>query len=150
MITDARTRRFCKAQRVFFFEFAPASFQERGLVGKTEAMKLATASFVAATSLALTLTACGSSGTSSGGPARTDTIAKLTGSATAGKTVYTQNCATCHGTDAKSGSAAKNITGESASEAYSQILEGGGGMQSFSNLSDQDIANVWSYVQTLK
>ena len=117
-------------------------------------MKFASASFVAAMSFAaLTLVACGSDGTSSGtsgGTSRADAIAKLTGNATEGKPVYTQNCVSCHGDNAKSGSAGKDLTGQSASSAYTQILEGGGGMQSFSNLTDQQIANVWAHVLTLK
>ena len=117
-------------------------------------MKFVPASFVAATSLAaLTLVACAGTSSSSGGTSNADrsaAIAKLSGSATQGKTPFTQNCVTCHGTDAKSGSAAKNLPAESASSAFTQILEGGGGMQSFSSLSDQDIANIWAYVVTLK
>lgn len=81
---------------------------------------------------------------------RADAIAKLTGDAAAGKVTYTGQCASCHGADAKSGTAGKNITGESNAEAYNQILAGGGGMPAFTSLSDQQIANVWAYVLTLK
>ena len=74
----------------------------------------------------------------------------MKGDATAGKAVYTQNCLSCHGSDAKSGSAGENLPGTEISKAYSQIVNGGGGMQSFSNLSDQEIANVWAYVLSVK
>ncbi|MFO0640254.1 MAG: cytochrome c [Polyangiaceae bacterium] len=99
---------------------------------------------VSASVLAAAVVACSSS------DPRADTIAKLTGDAAAGKATYTSQCASCHGADAKSGTTAKNITGESNAEAYAQILAGGGGMPAFSSLSDQQIANVWAYVLTLK
>lgn len=99
--------------------------------------------------VAVSLVALGSLACSSASP-RTTTISALKGDAVAGKTVYTTNCASCHGADAKSGSAGKNLPGESAEEAYGQIVEGGGGMPAFGTLSDQDVANVWAYVQTLK
>ena len=89
--------------------------------------------------------ACSSSTSS-----RVTTINGLKGDATAGKSVYTNNCASCHGSDAKSGSARENLPSKSASTAYTQIIDGKGSMPSFDNLSDQDIANVWAYVQTLK
>lgn len=81
---------------------------------------------------------------------RTTTIAALKGDAVAGKTIYTSNCSTCHGADAKTGTAGKNIAAEDSTGAYAQIVSGGGGMPAFDSLSDQDIANVWAYVQTLK
>jgi mono/diheme cytochrome c family protein len=98
---------------------------------------------------ALSVVAFGSLACSSASP-RTTTISALKGDAVAGKTVFTTNCVSCHGTDAKSGSAGKNLPAESADDAYGQIVEGGGGMPAFGTLSDQDVANVWAYVQTLK
>lgn len=116
-------------------------------------MKFATTLLLSTVSLfAVTSVACGSSSSSSGGGGtnRVQTISGLKGDSTAGKPLYTQNCVSCHGTDAKSGSAAKNLPGESVSEAFDQILNGGGGMQSFANLTDQEIANIWAHVVTLK
>ena len=54
------------------------------------------------------------------------------------------------GHDGKTGSAKVNVPAESTDLAYKQILNGGGGMPSFSKLSDQEVANVWAHVQTLK
>ncbi len=96
--------------------------------------------------LLTTLSIACSSSTSS----RVSTIGGLKGDATAGKTVYTNSCSSCHGSDAKSGSARENLPSKSASAAYAQIIDGEGSMPSFADLSDQSIANVWAYVQTLK
>ncbi len=95
--------------------------------------------------LALSTFACSASTSS-----RVSTINGLKGDVAAGKSVYTSNCASCHGSDAKSGSARENLPSKSASTAYTQIIDGKGSMPSFDNLSDQDIANVWAYVQSLK
>ncbi len=95
--------------------------------------------------LALSAVACSSSTSS-----RVTTISGLKGDAVAGKSVYTNSCSSCHGSNAKSGSAGENLPSKNASTAYTQILDGKGSMPSFSDLSDQDVANVWAYVQTLK
>lgn len=95
--------------------------------------------------LAIVSVACSSSTSS-----RVTTINGLKGDTTAGKSVYTNSCSSCHGTDAKSGSARENLPSKNASTAYAQIIDGEGSMPSFSDLSDQDIANVWAYVQSLK
>ena len=92
----------------------------------------------------------GSVGCSSTPSSRTTTIAALKGDAVVGKTIYTTNCTTCHGADAKSGTAGKRIAADDSNDAYGQIVSGGGGMPAFGSLSDQDIANLWAYVQTLK
>jgi cytochrome c551 len=92
----------------------------------------------------------GAVGCSSTPSSRTTTIAALTGDTVAGKTIYATNCTTCHGADAKSGTVGKGIAAEDSNEAYGQIVSGGGGMPAFGSLSDQDIANLWAYVQTLK
>lgn len=95
---------------------------------------------------ALVLGACGAD------PA-TSSIASLSADVTAGKTLYATNCASCHGSDAASGSANKNVANEvqsNASAAIGTILSGDGQMPSFaSTLSDQEIADVVAYIKTL-
>lgn len=75
------------------------------------------------------------------------------GDATAGQDLYTTNCETCHGADAKSGSAGENLVGEvgEQSEFISAIQNGkdNGAMPAFPELSDQDIADIIAYVETL-
>ncbi len=92
----------------------------------------------------------GAIGCSGSASPRTTAIAALKGDAVAGKATYTSKCTACHGADAKSGTAKKNLPAEDASAAYEQIVSGGGGMPPFGSLSDQDVANLWAYVQTLK
>lgn len=88
----------------------------------------------------------------SGSSARVSTIEGLTADTTSGATLYTSNCATCHGATGSGGSVNKNIVSvatSNTSSAIDQILNGGDGMASFSNLSDQQIADIVGYVKTL-
>ena len=93
------------------------------------------------------LVACGEEG---GETSRVDDILALTGDATAGATVYADNCASCHGTDATGGSGPA-IAGMGETEEMAEvILEGEGDMTAFDGvISDQDIADVIAYVQSL-
>jgi len=85
--------------------------------------------------LLLPLVACGSS---------------LTGDATAGATVYADNCASCHGADATGGSG-PNLVGEvETDEATDIIMNGKEAMPAFADiLSEQDVADVIAYLQGL-
>lgn len=99
-----------------------------------------------ATLLTATLWACGSS---SGDSDRAATISALTGNAADGKANYESTCATCHGSDGKSGSEGRNITSVSKDEAIDQILNGGGSMPAYDDFSDQEIADLAAYVTSL-
>jgi mono/diheme cytochrome c family protein len=96
---------------------------------------------------ALLATACGPSD-------RANTIAGLTGDATSGQTLFSANCASCHGAMGGGGSgpnlvSAFNETDEAA-EHIDVILEGEGAMQAFGDsLSDQEIADIVSYLEGL-
>lgn len=80
---------------------------------------------------------------------RATNIGRMSADLTAGKDAYTTECASCHGADGKSGSARKNITSFSSSAVIEQVLKGGDGMPALSSLSDQQIANINGYVQSL-
>ncbi len=109
-------------------------------------LRLAIALVAVSSLSALTaLTGCGSN-------ERTSSIGKLTGTASSGASVYATKCLSCHGSDGRSGSAREDIAHEArddSDEAIDKILGGGGGMPSFSNLSDQDIADLVAYLKTL-
>lgn len=97
---------------------------------------------------------CGSDDTD-GTPAadsRAATIAALTPNVANGDTLYGTNCSTCHGTDGKSGTSGKNIASAAVNDklgAIEQIITGGGGMSSFSSLSDQQIADIVGHTAAL-
>ena len=81
-----------------------------------------------------------------------DKIANLTGDGTNGKTVYDSNCAGCHGADGKSGAAGPNVvegalTALTVSEMAQAVVDGKGVMPAFSQLSNQEIADVIAYVK---
>jgi mono/diheme cytochrome c family protein len=102
------------------------------------------ATFVASTSL-VALAACSSN-------ARTSSVEKTTGTAASGASLYATKCVSCHGSNGRSGSAGVDVAHEArdeAEDAIEKILEGGGGMPSFSNLSDQDVADLIAYLKTL-
>lgn len=92
------------------------------------------------------LTAC------SGNSARISSVTALTADTVSGKSLYTSNCASCHGSDGKSAAGKKNIvsaTTSNTSGAVDTMLSGDGEMPDFANLSDQELANIVGYVKTL-
>jgi mono/diheme cytochrome c family protein len=102
------------------------------------------ATFVASTSL-VAVAGCSSN-------ARTSSVEKMTGTASSGASIYATKCVSCHGSNGRSGSAGVDVAHEArdeAEDAIEKILEGGGGMPSFSNLSDQDVADLVAYLKTL-
>ena len=82
-----------------------------------------------------------------GSGTRADDILALTGDATAGATIYSDNCAVCHGADG-TGGGGPNITGESVGdEAINVVIDGKESMTAFGDvLSDQDIADLFAYM----
>lgn len=101
----------------------------------------------------LLLAACGGSdNTATADANRTQAILSLTADVSAGATSYTSRCASCHGSDGKSGSANRNVASvasQNASEAVSILQTGEDEMPSFSSLSDQELANIVGYLRTL-
>ena len=94
------------------------------------------------------LMACGDEG--EGDAARVDTILSLSGDDVNGETVYSDNCAVCHGINGEGGSGPSmaQASGESDEEIVSVVLTGEDEMPSFDNLEDQDIADVLAYIRT--
>jgi mono/diheme cytochrome c family protein len=96
----------------------------------------------------LAASACGTTSTTDALTRKAD-IEALTGNSSSGALIYAENCEICHGTDGQSGTISKNITGEGNSGTITIVLAGEGQMPSFSELSDQEIADVAAYVDTL-
>lgn len=76
------------------------------------------------------------------------------GDAVAGEGLYTTHCASCHGGDAKSGSAGENLVEEvgEEDEFFNVVVAGkdNGAMPAFGDeLSDQEIADIMAWVATL-
>lgn len=101
------------------------------------------------------LIACGGGDSGSGGSATTSpaTTGDSGGSATAsdGKTIFVQNCGTCHTLAAAgtNGAVGPNLDGisDSQMQVYNQVLNGGGGMPSFDGvLTPAEIDTVSKYV----
>jgi mono/diheme cytochrome c family protein len=94
---------------------------------------------------ALLLLACGKP------DPRVEDILALEGEATSGEALYSANCSSCHGADASGGSGPNLIEeveeGEQE-EMIEVILEGEGEMPSFSDLEDQDIADILAWIES--
>lgn len=90
---------------------------------------------------ALFLMACG------GSTSRATDILALTGDATAGEAVFSDNCAVCHAADG-SGGTGPNLANESVGEsAVNTVLNGKESMPSFGDsLSDQDVADLFAWL----
>jgi alcohol dehydrogenase (cytochrome c) len=98
----------------------------------------------------------GSATAGAGGSSTTDrptAIAALTGDVTSGQALFTAKCVSCHGSDARSGSAHENTPQTATSEtefAIQIILSGKESMPSFSGtLGDQQIADILAYLKSL-
>ena len=108
------------------------------------------APLLAAAGLAvLPLAGCGGDdGGESAGPPPQQVVDQ--GDATAGREVFGQNCAACHGGDGQGGSGPR-LAGEQAytdpEAVVGQIRNGGGGMPAFEDrLSAQELADVSAFV----
>lgn len=83
---------------------------------------------------------------------RAITISELEGDATAGKAPYDQNCMSCHGATAQGGSGpnlVKEISEHDLADMIDVVLDGDGDMPGFSNLEDQEIADIFAYIKSL-
>lgn len=91
----------------------------------------------------LALTACADS--------RASKISGLEGDATAGATLFQENCQSCHGANGVGGSGpALAEEAEEPDEVISIVLSGEEEMPSFEEtLSDQEIADIVAFLQTL-
>lgn len=81
---------------------------------------------------------------------RIDTILALDGDASAGASVFSGNCAGCHGADGDSGSApnlSAKVLSLSDSELLTIVLNGKGDMPAIS-LEDQEAADLLEYLRT--
>ncbi len=84
---------------------------------------------------------------------RVSAILDLQGDATAGETVYADNCASCHGADGTGQGEFPGIVGEvgegNESEVLAVVLNGQGNMPAFDSLSDQELADLLAFLATL-
>jgi mono/diheme cytochrome c family protein len=81
--------------------------------------------------------------------ARTKVIANTKGDATRGAVIFGNYCKTCHGDAAIIGSPSRPIRAYASAGpevCAKKVLLGGGGMSSFSSLSDAQIADVCQYL----
>lgn len=65
-----------------------------------------------------------------------------------GEGLYTSNCSSCHGSGAEGGTGPELI-GTPLSHFVDSIQNGIGFMPAFPDLTDQDIADIYGYVQSL-
>ena len=92
--------------------------------------------------LSFALSACKADGQ------RLSEILELEGDVASGGDFFSSNCATCHGVDA-AGGGAPDIRGREVDVVAEAALSGPGAMPSFSDSSDQEIADVAAYVNSL-
>lgn len=86
---------------------------------------------------------------------RTEKIAALTGTATAGKTVYEANCSSCHGSSGKGTPSSSNVDitdhvkEHPAADFLAFIVNGvpNTNMASYASLSDQQLADLYAYIK---
>ncbi len=79
-----------------------------------------------------------------------DAILALTGDQVAGEQVYLDNCATCHLDDGSGDvgpSLIDHVPHHDDSILVETILNGKGGMPAFDTLTDQEVADVLSYLR---
>ena len=65
-----------------------------------------------------------------------------------GEELYSRNCSGCHGVNAEGGNGPE-LVGEDLGHFVHAIQEGSGSMPAFPDLTDQDIADIYGYVQSL-
>ena len=78
----------------------------------------------------------------------TEDNSDITGNASAGETLYASDCSGCHGSTADGGSA-PGLKGVEV-EVFTDVLANGiGYMPAFPNYTEQDIADVVAYIDSL-
>ena len=91
----------------------------------------------------------GDSGDNGASGSRVDDIQALTGDATEGQTLYASSCQGCHASDGTGQNGNPDITGSISDSDINIILTGPGQMPAFSSLTDQQIADIAAYVESL-
>ena len=100
---------------------------------------------VITTLLLLFLAACGED---SGSSDRLASVSSLTGDTSSGKSLYSAQCASCHGATGTGGSGPA-VTGEDETETIEAMLNGPDEMPTFTGLSDQQLADLAAFVVSL-
>jgi mono/diheme cytochrome c family protein len=75
-------------------------------------------------------------------------VEALTGDEANGQVVYDANCAGCHGSSADGGSG-PSLLNKSLHDFVEVIPNGEGSMPAFPDITDQEIADMYAFVQTL-
>ena len=65
-----------------------------------------------------------------------------------GEEIYSGNCSGCHGANAEGGNGPE-LVGVDLAHFVHVIQDGSGSMPAFPDLTDQDIADIYGYVQSL-
>lgn len=76
-------------------------------------------------------------------------IAELEADIENGETLYISECSGCHGADAGGTGSAPDLVGEDLGHFVDAIQNGEGSMPAFPSLTNQDIADIYGYVQSL-
>ncbi len=68
-----------------------------------------------------------------------------------GQAIFTANCGSCHGADARSGSAGEDLPGKSEDAIRQAVRNGRSGMPSFgaSQIDDAGLADLVAWIQSL-
>ncbi|MEZ4238418.1 MAG: cytochrome c [Myxococcota bacterium] len=80
---------------------------------------------------------------------RVDAILALEGDPATGETQYVANCADCHASDGTGASGPALVGYDDAAEFVEVVIDGEGSMPAFGSLRDEDIADMWAYVEAL-
>jgi len=106
------------------------------------------------TCFTLTFSACSSDDGDDGGggsTTRASAIAALTGDQAAGKTLYLSKCSACHKADGTGNNGPNLMSGSKAMLSMqamaTTVVDGTGSMPSFGTMSNQEIADIVSYVK---
>lgn len=84
---------------------------------------------------------------------RADQIATITGTASAGASIYTAQCASCHGTDGKGTSSGVDLHAPAKSETQVKVLNTiingvtNTAMVSYGALTNQQLADLYAFIK---